>query len=704
MKVKMSMSNSASSTPQREIQHANNSTGSPGAETNDEQHQAENYSLNDKKYAQDQPSVVVSAERKDLKPEIASEIRQEPPVTSVITSRRVNRIINTSGHITTEDAVEDDESSSEKNPQPENTPMEKPQETREEVQEDTNPENEQRVSILDMRDPSKPSSYQQYKIDQHASNTYILTDGNQQTVSIEYADRVAYEDRMRSYAQNPKYLTRESKIEVDPGSRCGTPAPERLTQHDKHQLYSKGNYARLASVRSGSQQIIISQEPTIINGEVQSITYAGDQRELIQGEPPIISTDERVIIAVPPSSRYQDGSPTNPNIQQHYNSNSPMISGQMSSSPPRTYHHSESLGSPNNIEMVQTTSINQQSLGISYESQHSKYEDPNGSLAEQKSTTYTNLQPVTSLSNHQSAYANTFIVSPSPQYQGVHQGYTQVGGKEYITMYQGPLMRGDDSPPGTLLYRSDPTLASSSLQHVGKSGSQQIVYGPQPGMYIGSGSPNPQQVTVFGHGNTVQYVNKIHGEPYLTQYTGASGGASPPGIEYNYVTTSGPPLLSESYASPYPTTSTWVDNSSNLVPIDDLEECVNCGQQFTPLWRRDQIGNYVCNACGLYNRVNGTSRPLPTNKTNKSKPPSNTGNRRSGVCCANCRTTNTTLWRRNNHGDPVCNACGLYYKLHSINRPLTMKKDGIQTRKRKPKNMNGGHSSGSSSRGSSMQS
>jgi hypothetical protein len=29
-------------------------------------------------------------------------------------------------------------------------------------------------------------------------------------------------------------------------------------------------------------------------------------------------------------------------------------------------------------------------------------------------------------------------------------------------------------------------------------------------------------------------------------------------------------------------------------------------------------------------------------------------------------------------GEPVCNACGLYYKLHGVNRPLAMKKDSIQ--------------------------
>ncbi|XP_052750127.1 transcription factor GATA-4-like isoform X5 [Galleria mellonella] len=62
------------------------------------------------------------------------------------------------------------------------------------------------------------------------------------------------------------------------------------------------------------------------------------------------------------------------------------------------------------------------------------------------------------------------------------------------------------------------------------------------------------------------------------------------------------------------------------------------------------------------------------------------GSKRPGMSCSNCHTTTTSLWRRNAHGETVCNACGLYYKLHSINRPIAMKKDSIQTRKRKPKN------------------
>nr|XP_006126242.1 transcription factor GATA-5 isoform X1 [Pelodiscus sinensis]XP_006126243.1 transcription factor GATA-5 isoform X1 [Pelodiscus sinensis] len=132
--------------------------------------------------------------------------------------------------------------------------------------------------------------------------------------------------------------------------------------------------------------------------------------------------------------------------------------------------------------------------------------------------------------------------------------------------------------------------------------------------------------------------------------------------------------------------STFVSEYLEEFPGDG-RECVNCGAMSTPLWRKDGTGHYLCNACGLYHKMNGINRPLikPQKRLSSS--------RRAGLCCTNCHTTNTTLWRRNAEGEPVCNACGLYMKLHGVPRPLAMKKESIQTRKRKPKNITKGKTS-----------
>lgn len=54
--------------------------------------------------------------------------------------------------------------------------------------------------------------------------------------------------------------------------------------------------------------------------------------------------------------------------------------------------------------------------------------------------------------------------------------------------------------------------------------------------------------------------------------------------------------------------------------------------------------------------------------------------------CTNCQTTTTPLWRRDEDGNNICNACGLYHKLHGTHRPIGMKKTVIKRRKRIPAN------------------
>ncbi|KAJ2537887.1 hypothetical protein EV175_006587, partial [Coemansia sp. RSA 1933] len=55
----------------------------------------------------------------------------------------------------------------------------------------------------------------------------------------------------------------------------------------------------------------------------------------------------------------------------------------------------------------------------------------------------------------------------------------------------------------------------------------------------------------------------------------------------------------------------------------------------------------------------------------------------SAIECVNCGTTETPLWRRDNDGNTVCNACGLHYKHHNVPRPVTLKSKGIRRRNRR---------------------
>ncbi|OBZ89396.1 Suppressor of ferric uptake 1 [Choanephora cucurbitarum] len=170
----------------------------------------------------------------------------------------------------------------------------------------------------------------------------------------------------------------------------------------------------------------------------------------------------------------------------------------------------------------------------------------------------------------------------------------------------------------------------------------------------------------------------------------------------------------------------FIEPSNSSVAKSDIgsttvTSCSNCGTTTTPLWRRSPVGETICNACGLYLKARNTTRPVwlkrnaykrpkqtihpvtlaprisptpllllapaPPQPTllqiePKSKEENEMPESSSALICANCQTTTTPLWRRDESGQPICNACGLYFKLHSIHRPITMKRSTIKRRKR----------------------
>lgn len=54
----------------------------------------------------------------------------------------------------------------------------------------------------------------------------------------------------------------------------------------------------------------------------------------------------------------------------------------------------------------------------------------------------------------------------------------------------------------------------------------------------------------------------------------------------------------------------------------------------------------------------------------------------SSPVCRNCKTQTTPLWRRDETGQVLCNACGLFLKLHGRPRPISLKTDTIKLRNR----------------------
>ncbi|KAF9337559.1 Erythroid transcription factor [Podila minutissima] len=92
----------------------------------------------------------------------------------------------------------------------------------------------------------------------------------------------------------------------------------------------------------------------------------------------------------------------------------------------------------------------------------------------------------------------------------------------------------------------------------------------------------------------------------------------------------------------------------------DPKFCNNCGTTTTPSWRRCPQGRILlCNACGLYQKLHNRPRPYFKAKDGTIKIHRTLPEHSP---CVRCGTSTSPIWRKNEKNEPVCHGCSVISK------------------------------------------
>ena len=240
------------------------------------------------------------------------------------------------------------------------------------------------------------------------------------------------------------------------------------------------------------------------------------------------------------------------------------------------------------------------------------------------------------------------------------------------------------SDGGDSVYTELKTETDSDLQESAHKENIQYVESPE---HPYSNYPHPQEYLLYPTDNHYQPLLPV--SPSQPPHSPGYSAASPPSYyslqTYTYSHTPSP-------ASPASTD----DSCQQLViPLDGMKQDVGGGMYLEEASIPLEFlhPDPITSSTSTTNSKSSTTKPGPglatvlkRSRGSAASPSfiSSTSTVGVSTTCTNCSTQTTCLWRKDSEtGLPVCNACGLYFKLHGQKRPPTWRSDKVLARHRK---------------------